>query len=562
MIIGQGYTSGPNAISERYIHNRDGQTMLTIISRRVSNISHFLLFAAWLFLLPLPASAEPDASCVQIYYDRMPPGNKFDKLYQAYAMLLKNLLGHFYEIKTENKSAEFYQIYAILLKNLLGHFYEIKHVYFIPIDTYQHGQLTTCKTNFYLGSLDNKRIPPAYLQDFITTSTTTVWVNANINQLGPTNLKNLWGVKFGGVAKLDWGHPTTSGEPGFYRDYEYKGETFPLSNKSVNYQANPEFATIYVMQLLDPKMISYTTSWAKYNASPFKIPYILHNQNHWYIATMPFSYLEKGSYLIFCDALFDILELPPRYPGKKPALIRIEDVNAAYTDPIRMLSITNLLTRLKIPFSIALIPIFKDPLMFLKKNPKEISMTFFDNSKLYEALLYAKDHGASFIWHGVTHQYKNVKNPFNGMSGADFEFWDAKAKTPVQEDSVEYILNRLQMGAEVIAKTPIKPIAWMTPHYLASPLDYRVFGQVFFWSVGKIYYVPDCTLGQQTLPLGLTFDRSWPGNVKERMAFLGNLTVTCREKHEPIGQFFPYEIFKDYYGQRIIPEDQETSNLI
>jgi uncharacterized protein YdaL len=489
-----------------------------------------LLVICW-SLLPFPTWAEPNTSCVQIYYDQAHIGSNFKDIGQ---------------------------IHAIFLKNLLGHFREIKNIYLIPVSTYQPGQLNTCQTNFYLGSFNNNQIPEAYLKEFVTTGTTAVWISANINQLGTTNLKNLWGVQFKGVAKLDWDHPNALGEPGFYKDYLYKGEVFSPSATSIDYRNNPEFATVQMMQPLDAKAISYVTSWIKYNSSSLKIPYILHNQTHWYVGAMPLEYLERGSYLIFCDALFDILNLPPRHPGKKPALIRIEDVNAGYTNPIHMLSITNLFTRLKIPFSIAMIPIFKDPLMFLKKDPKKLSIRFSDNPELYKSLLYAKAHGASFIWHGVTHQYNSVKNPFNGMSGADFEFWNAKAKAPIQEDSVAYILNRLQMGADIIAKTPIKPIAWMSPHYLASSLDYTIFGEVFLWSVGKVYYIPDCISEQRKLPTDLTFDQSWPGNVKERLAFLSSLKVDCGEKPAnqiPEGQFFPYEIFKDYYGQRVIPEN-------
>ena len=42
--------------------------------------------------------------------------------------------------------------------------------------------------------------------------------------------------------------------------------------------------------------------------------------------------------------------------------------------------------------------------------------------------------GVNFVWHGVTHQYNKQPNPASGITGEDFEFWDAVQETPIRED--------------------------------------------------------------------------------------------------------------------------------
>ena len=57
------------------------------------------------------------------------------------------------------------------------------------------------------------------------------------------------------------------------------------------------------------------------------------------------------------------------------------------------------------------------------------------------------------------------------------------------------------------------------------------------------------------IPPELTMDRTMSSGRAERGRFTSDLQVSFDQSKLPNGQFFPYEIFGDAYGQRIIPEN-------
>ncbi len=82
-------------------------------------------------------------------------------------------------------------------------------------------------------------------------------------------------------------------------------------------------------------------------------------QNFWYVADSPFSFVEEGDrYLAFCDLLHEILGVS--HPVERKALVRIEDVSID-DDPTELRRVADYLSAQRVPFQIALIPIFKDP---------------------------------------------------------------------------------------------------------------------------------------------------------------------------------------------------------
>jgi hypothetical protein len=89
--------------------------------------------------------------------------------------------------------------------------------------------------------------------------------------------------------------------------------------------------------------------------------------------------------------------------------------------------------------------------------------------------------------------------------------------SPLAEDSVEFVRARLDAGLAQFAASGLSATAWETPHYAASPLDYLVFGYYFPLTIHRVIYADE---------LGHT-----------------------------AGQFYPYEIEQDVYGQRILPEN-------
>jgi uncharacterized protein YdaL len=129
--------------------------------------------------------------------------------------------------------------------------------------------------------------------------------------------------------------------------------------------------------------------------------------------------------------------------------------------------------------------------------------------------------------HGYTHQYGAQKNPWSGISGDDYEFWDIVRNAPVPEDSTPWALGRLRAGLAEMQAIGYNPVAWETPHYFASSLASRAVPQVFSTTYQRVVY----------LTSDLPDFSPHPG------------------KDFAAGQIFPYVIQRDYYGQRVLPEN-------
>ncbi|MGA2624592.1 MAG: DUF2334 domain-containing protein [Bacteroidota bacterium] len=228
-------------------------------------------------------------------------------------------------------------------------------------------------------------------------------------------------------------------------------------------------------------------------------PYIIRSGNFMYIADSPFaSSTETDRYILFADMLHDILGEP--HEENHHALLRIEDVDV-FESPGKLRDIADMLSSKHIPFLVGIIPFFVDP-----EAGTRLSIS--DKPEFVDAIHYMVAHGATIVMHGVTHQYL-------GVTAVDYEFWDGSVDHPIKTDSKEYVERKLRTGLEECWKNNIYPLVWETPHYAASQLDYPVFGTFF---------------------------------------------STCMEQRQVIddinyGQYFPYIIEHDLYGQRIIPED-------
>ena len=74
--------------------------------------------------------------------------------------------------------------------------------------------------------------------------------------------------------------------------------------------------------------------------------------------------------------------------------------------------------------------------------------------------------------HGYTHQYR-------GVTTDDYEFWDDLSDRPVRGDSEAFATRRISEAIKESMGFGIYPLTWETPHYAASPMDYRVFHRFF-----------------------------------------------------------------------------------
>src|SRR5690606_23511667 len=152
----------------------------------------------------------------------------------------------------------------------------------------------------------------------------------------------------------------------------------------------------------------------------------------------------RDRYLVLCDLLHDILNVPAATQHR--AMVRLEDVGALVL-PSTMRRLSDFLFNRAIPFSIAVIPFYRDPLgEYNGGTPMEVHLA--NATRLKNALNYAVARGGKIVMHGYTHQYASKRNLYTAVSGDDFEFWDAADNRPVLEDSEEWAAARLDAGLQ------------------------------------------------------------------------------------------------------------------
>ena len=286
-------------------------------------------------------------------------------------------------------------------------------------------------------------------------------------------------------------------------------------------------------------------------------PYMLRSANRFVVADIPFTYMhEGGRYFAFADLLFDILKTKP-LRDRKLAFVRLEDIHGKY-DRNTLDAAIGALQAEQVPVSIAHIPLLMDPHNALGHGPitDPLPAASIDSFRdLVQGL--ARDPRNAVIWHGVTHQHGTVKNPHSGASGDDYEFWDMNNKRPIEGESVESIVRRLSLGVEVFETYGVAPRYWVSPHYRVSAMTNRVIGRSLPWVVGRVTYFASSVDRSFRLP-------AVSAETGERMPSVSKDALNAIAQDPPKdldpaslqgnGQLFPFEIYRDIYGQRIIPE--------
>lgn len=346
------------------------------------------------------------------------------------------------------------------IANLLGHFnlpYEIK-----TVDSYVKGDVDSYRVTFYVGDYWDHTLPADFLEDVLTTDSRVVWVNYNLWQLAWGTGQQEFETRFG--FRYVQTRPT-----GKYTRVAYKGRTFSRSQG--------EFAQL---QILDT---GKALQEASFTGGSTTYPFVVKSGNFWFVADEPIlQYTGDSSYLVWCDLLHDMVDL--QHPAEHKALVRIEDIDA-YEDPAKVRAIADYLNSQGVPFSLGVIPRFTDPLGVLGP-PSTIDID--TKPELISALRYAISKGGTVVLHGYTHQYDTVANPTNGLTGEDAEFYIESIDgggnliyvSPVPEDSVSWVQDRIDNGRAIFTRAGLpQPQIWETPHYIASDLDYQVFGSNF-----------------------------------------------------------------------------------
>ena len=469
-----------------------------------------------------------DTGCVQVFYDRT--GDEQFRDGRSYALMIINLLGHFPEHQA-----------------IVG-----------PIELYRKGDLDRCLATFYIGSTRDNLLPQDFINEYKTTTKQVIWMGYSFWELGAEFEKD-FGYKTYEMTTVDYKNttPAPDSKPGFFRDIIYKGETFPKYNVWTD-ATHKTIDAPWEMAKLTGKSSDVATvlGEARHSVTGETIPWALQNGNRYFISEVPLSYFhEADRYFVFADLMFDFLKEAPKHNGKY-AFIRLEDIGAMETLS-NLQEAVDILTRNSVPVHMNLYPIFNDPL-FAVSGHSGVPMIRMENATAFSnAIKNDVTAGATIIWHGVTHQYSNIKNPYSGASGDDYEFWNSNTNSPIAEDSVSYVLDKMEDGFKSLKLVGIEPRLWVIPHYEASALDNVMFGQMFPWMVSRGVYIDNKIEGLQTQDPGKPIYFSiadTDATNKNRRDFFSNLKVTP-DQTVRFGQIFPYELYGDIYLQHVVPED-------
>ncbi len=418
------------------------------------------------------------------------------------------------------------ELYAMAVSNLAGHFGTVTAK---PVSAYTAGMVEQYTSTYYIGSTYYggtlpDAIPAAFYQDALKTTKPVNWIGDNIwgmaNAVGVENFKKKYG----------W-DPTnsffeTNGNVGNVNQVTYKNQT--LTRKI---PTGFDGGVLHPAVSDGPDYPDITEiAQAKDANSGATFPWAFRSGNLTYVGEIPFSYVsEADRVIVFEDLLFD--GLAPATAERHRAFVRLEDISPD-ADPAKLRAMADYLYSQKIPYGINVIPVYTDPKGAYNNGvPKTVTLA--QAPQVVSALKYMIQRGAVLMNHGYTHQYKNVNNPYTGVTGDDFEFFRAHVDAadsviydgPVPEDSTIWAQSRVTsaLAAFTAAGLP-KPTLWTTPHYAASATDYRVFGQ------------------------------NYTARLERSLYFAGTLSGGTVNSSRYIGQFFPYAV-KDVYGTTVLPEN-------
>ncbi len=386
-----------------------------------------------------------------------------------------------------------------MLANLLGHFplaYVLK-----PVDDYLSGEAQNYQATFYLGSWYGSDLFSAFLADVRQKSSTFCWFKYNWEAIDNT-------------FRLVQGTGTI----------QYHGKTF------TKHPADLELGAA-ACEPGDGEAIA----WAGFDGDT--IPCISRKGDLWYVADLPFSYIsEQDHYLVFADILHDTVGID--HAAEPRALLRIEDIDPVYSTKV-LSEVADYLSAEGVPFAVSVIPVYCDPTgHYNDGKPERYAISDADSRQLVDALHYMEDKGGRIFLHGYTHQHGENANPWTEVTADDFEFYlveeDAEDNLlflgPVPEDSKQWVRQRIRLAKSELRAAGLSPTGWVTPHYTASPLAYQHFASEFPVTIQRVLYFN----GQ--FKIKGKGDNSWSVS-------------------EFAGQFFPYVIETDIYGQKILPEN-------
>jgi uncharacterized protein YdaL len=394
---------------------------------------------------------------------------------------------------------------ARMIGNLLGHFGITGDV--LPADHYRRGLAAGCAAVFYL-QIDPAVAPPStFIQDLPHLRIPVCWLGGGLSALPPGS----FGLRARGYKK-----PSPFDHVRYRNTLLSRGETY-----------------LYLVDAVDPRRAQVVATAVSRTGER---PYAFRSGSFWYFADSAVLGAEEDDRsLAFADLLHDILGVT--HAPSRQAFIRIEDVSVQ-SDAKQLRKIADLLGDRGVPFIVSLIPVFSDPL-------RHTFIPMSTRPDFVAAIRYMVARGATLVMHGWTHQYGN------GVTADDAEFFDMstrrpppgqdrlyrlleanppvleamRRRAPVDEiraialkrgvpakeanelrRTVAAIEDRLGNGLRECLAAGTPPVAWETPHYVASQLAYTTMARIFGSGVEQRLVCDHFDYGQ-TVPYVLERDR-------------------------------------------------------
>jgi uncharacterized protein YdaL len=403
------------------------------------------------------------------------------------------------------------ELYAQAAANLASHFGAWKAE---PVSAYQAGQISQYTATIYLGSTYDEPLPSSFLDDVYNATHPVIWVYDNIWQL-----TNRYATTF--QSKYGWMWAQFDTSP--VSHVTYKGTT--LTRDGVHNGAG-----IMSYSAVDSTKAT-TLAKAVRDADGSTFPWALRSGTLTYIGENPFVYTtETDRVHVFEDLLVDALN--PSAPTRHLALLRLEDINPS-EDGAQLRTIAEYLYSQGIPYGFGVSPTYTDPNGYYNGGVPVQSALSDKNNAVADTIRWMQSHGGTLVEHGYTHQYSNVANPYDAVTGDDFEFYRVTENPdhtlnylgPVAEDSQVWAGARLYASTREFMKAKIAtPRIFEFPHYAASAVDYQT--------------------------VGLAFGARW----ERGMYYGGYLTGGQIDYAHVIGEGFPY-VVRDVYGTTVLPEN-------
>jgi predicted deacetylase len=377
--------------------------------------------------------------------------------------------------------ASYGQQTARLAANWVSHFAEPLQK---PVRDYRAGEVADYSVVVYVGTTYGEKLPSAFLRDVNSGIRPVLWLGDNAWQLTGTAFADAQGWRQG------------PDKPGRYREVFYRGVRL-TSNAS-------DLAGIQV----GPHSTAKVLGWAL-AADGHRTPWAIRSGNLTFVSEVPLdSQGQQDRSFAVADLLAATFGVPT---ARHRVLLRLEDVGPT-ADPTQLTAIANMLATRRTPFSVAVYPVYVGP---VDQRPRK-TIRLRDVPQVANAIRYMLAKGGTLVLHGYTHQLGNKRNPTNGESAEDFEFYRTHFdehrnliyEGPVVGDSAVWARTRIASALSEMRSAGLpRPALWEFPHYAASPEDYRVASSMFMarfergtYAAGPVGREDLTTLTEQTPP--------------------------------------------------------------